>query len=317
MSSPRDDSIRLPQTTESFDFPMSADSAENISLIETNEILDTIKNHVKDVTLDANTGFYMGLIKIDSGLPSGNGLVVYPDGNILLGHFNNNTRNGTECKAIMKEGGTIHGDLHHGKFSGIGEMKMKQGLVRYEGSFHMNMLHGSGKFSTDNYEYSGEFEQGKRSGLGEVRISNKKYVGQFREDQPHGPGRLATDQANGKIEVLQGNFVKGVPIGEGKLIDSQGSQWFVFYDAGQCVEKIPMHEKQIRDLKNEVESLNSRLEDRGPQERCSICQAQAVDTVVPTCGHVAMCQACESRLMPKRCPICRRNYREAIKLIYS
>ena len=313
MSSPREDSIRLPQTSLVFDFPATNESSSNTFEVE--ELVEVIRTHLQNMVVNTDAAFYTGLVAVDSGLPSGRGLVIYPNGNLLTGSFTSSVRDGSECKAIIKEGGTIQGDLQNGRFSGLGEMT--KGENQYEGSFHNNQVHGSGKLTTESYEYKGEFDRGKRSGLGEVRIANKKYIGQFQDDQPHGPGRLATDQPNGKIEILHGNFVKGVPNGEGKLVDSHGNQWFVNYDDGHRLEKIPMHEKQIRDLKHEVDCLNTRLEERGPQERCAICHVSAADVAIPACGHVTMCQSCESRLMPKRCPICRRTYREALRLIYS
>ena len=313
MSSPREDSIRLPQTSLVFDFATTNETGSHTYEVE--ELVEVIRLHLENMVVNSETAFYTGLVDVDSGLPAGDGLVVYQNGNVLTGRFTNTIRNGTECKAVIKGGGNIQGDLQNGRFSGLGSMI--KGEHQYEGSFHNNQVHGSGKLTTESYEYKGEFDRGKRSGLGEVRIANKKYIGQFQDDQPHGPGRLATDQPNGKIEVLQGNFVKGVPNGEGKLVDSHGAHWFVSYDEGHRIEKIPMHEKQIRDLKREVETLTEKLEERGPQERCTICHVATADMAIPACGHVVMCTPCESRLMPKRCPICRRNYREAIKLIYS
>ena len=130
MSSPREDSIRLPQTSLVFDFPATNESSSNTFEVE--ELVEVIRTHLENMVVNTDAAFLTGLVDVDSGLPSGRGLVIYPNGNILIGNFTNSIRDGSECKAIMQSGGTIQGDLQNGRFSGLGAMT--KGENQYEGS---------------------------------------------------------------------------------------------------------------------------------------------------------------------------------------
>ena len=48
---------------------------------------------------------------------------------------------------------------------------------------------------------------------------------------------------------------------------------------------------------------------------CVVCQnAPKVVALVP-CGHVCMCEVCETQLAERCCPICNKSYSQTMKVI--
>lgn len=47
---------------------------------------------------------------------------------------------------------------------------------------------------------------------------------------------------------------------------------------------------------------------------CCVCFDQPIDTGLEPCGHVALCHGCAARLQPRRCPLCRTEIHQSIRM---
>ena len=71
--------------------------------------------------------------------------------------------------------------------------------------------------------------------------------------------------------------------------------------------------KQNEKMKNMENIINNYKSDR----ECKICMSKNANIIVMPCGHLAMCNTCETRCRRqtnRRCPICMSTYRELIKI---
>eukprot|EP00013_Stygamoeba_regulata_P004816 CAMPEP_0177631430 /NCGR_PEP_ID=MMETSP0447-20121125/1746_1 /TAXON_ID=0 /ORGANISM="Stygamoeba regulata, Strain BSH-02190019" /LENGTH=1131 /DNA_ID=CAMNT_0019132915 /DNA_START=101 /DNA_END=3497 /DNA_ORIENTATION=- len=125
-----------------------------------------------------------------SGLPSGQGVLMMDNRNEYTGH------------------------MHDGKIHGHGVMNYKDGSV-YEGEWVKNKPHGKGNLTTVGGKYEGQWANGRREGVGKLTWPNDDiYMGEWKEDLMCGKGKLML-----KTEsiVYSGTFEKGVFQGRGEL----------------------------------------------------------------------------------------------------
>lgn len=55
--------------------------------------------------------------------------------------------------------------------------------------------------------------------------------------------------------------------------------------------------------------------DLGEDNKCKVCLENNIDAVILRCGHLALCMSCSRGL--KKCPICRRNITEVVKIFHA
>ena len=262
--------------------------------------------------------FYCGMVDRERSMINGHGTAIIAPDKILQGVFDSSINFAKQCKLTDEETTTIvSGDYENGQFNGLGGITTPE--IAYEGMLVAGEVAGSGKMNTPEFSYSGEFaDNGKRHGLGELIVGRCKYVGGFRMDLPHGKVKLYTDDpATGLTTKFEGDFVMGKQHGEGRLIDSEGTEWFVVYENDELRDKQPYHMKLIRDLREEIDTLRSQCEN-SCDITCKVCMAAKSCVLTMPCGHLALCEGCETRLSrdgSKRCPICRAPYRTTAKVI--
>jgi hypothetical protein len=97
---------------------------------------------------------------------------------------------------------------------------------RYEGQFHLNNRHGTGKliFMSTNDVYEGKFYKNTISGVGVLhwQSSNDLYKGEFLNGKMHGSGEYLWN--NG--DIYKGSYFNGIKSGPGKI----------FYKSGRILE---------------------------------------------------------------------------------
>ena len=136
------------------------------------------------------------------------------------------------------------GNIIDGKKEGKGKLIYPDGTY-YEGNFKNDLFNGKGIFVNNNSIYNGDFLNGKKHGKGKIeidiiknknsnnnnnynnenKIEKKIYEGDWENDFINGNGIEIIQNENGKI-IYNGQFIKGKKNGKGKLILSNGSEYY-------------------------------------------------------------------------------------------
>ena len=121
---------------------------------------------------------------------SGKGTIIYDNGDMFEGKFENNEphgvgkmtyKDGRVCEGIWKNGKIEYeGELFNGEPHGRGKMIYSTGYV-YEGDWKNGLWHGQGTFKrSDDYVYEGEWKDGLMNGKGTYRWKDgSSYEGEW------------------------------------------------------------------------------------------------------------------------------------------
>ena len=165
------------------------------------------------------------------------GTFTSADGEIYVGEFKDDKRNGQGTQTFASGSGGYAGEWKDGKWNGQGTSTFKgtkyvgefkdykrdgQGTLtfatgeKYVGEFKNGNLHGQGTFTfSDGAVYVGEYKDGTYNGQGTLTVANgNKYVGEFKDGKFNGLG--TTYASNGSI-IDQGiwadnRFVRSAPV---------------------------------------------------------------------------------------------------------
>ena len=109
----------------------------------------------------------------DTGLKSGFGRMIKNDGEMFLGDWESNMRNG--FGVLTKWGNIYVGECKNDKFDGIGRLDTK--MFIYDGSWSQGLQEGQGTMLTKGKStYIGEFKQGEISGLGTLHYTDGRSI---------------------------------------------------------------------------------------------------------------------------------------------
>lgn len=157
-----------------------------------------------------NTGkYYEGFF--ENGLFSGKGRIFLPDGEILIGNWENGfIENGKilyfngrvyegELQNLMSEGKgketsddfVYEGSFCKGKKNGIGKVKWNDDSY-YEGEFVNGRIEGNGIYHSSEYDFEGLWKANKMHGKGIKTWADGKYEGEMQKGLKHGYGVLET-----------------------------------------------------------------------------------------------------------------------------
>ena len=136
-----------------------------------------------------------------------------------------------------------NGIIIDGKKEGKGKLIYPDGSF-YEGNFKNDLFNGKGIFVNNNWIYKGDFLNGKKHGKGKIeiniikkknsdnnnnknenKIGKKIYEGDWEYDYINGDGIEIIENEKGKI-IYNGHFIKGKKNGKGKLILSNGCEYY-------------------------------------------------------------------------------------------
>jgi hypothetical protein len=175
---------------------------------------------------------YQGEFK--GGRLHGRGILVYNNGRVYEGEFENNTPHGSATETYAnkdkyvgqfangyKNGKGVYyyanGEIYDGKFfdnkpHGPGTLKMPNGGV-YEGNFAAGKCNGKGKFTYPNGDvYEGDWAHSVKSGKGVYSYANGNvYTGDFLNGMRHGFGKFVTNSD----EAYEGMWENDLKSGDG------------------------------------------------------------------------------------------------------
>ena len=142
------------------------------------------------------------------GLPHGEGIYIYNNGDVYTGSFMQNERHGYG-KMVWATGDSYEGSFRFNVPSGHGTYTFSNG-DKYVGCFCKALFSGQGQLVYHNgCSWTGGFRRGLKHGSGVFRYENgDTWTGEFRRELPHGSGTLVV-VATGYTET--GVFLHGEP----------------------------------------------------------------------------------------------------------
>jgi hypothetical protein len=123
---------------------------------------------------------------------------------------------------LFEDGSKYEGQWENGERAGQGTARFKDGGT-YEGEWSKNLLHGTGKYTAEEFEYEGEFLKDMKTGHGVcTHVDGRICTGQFKEDEMHGEG--VCKYGDGK-RVYTGQFQNDNMHGQGCFLFSDGTKY--------------------------------------------------------------------------------------------
>jgi len=182
------------------------------------------KDHLQLVTALAESAeeIYYGFIDPVTKRREYKGVVLYQDGAILEGHYNNGLLEG-EVRKINANLDYTQAIFVAGKLNGKGKHVKADGGF-YEGHFKDNNMEGEGfQRTASGDEYKGQFAHGKPNGKGvKIRAGNYVYEGVFIDGLLNGEGKYYEKNT---IRSYVGNFLKSKEHGHGVSISKSGDKF--------------------------------------------------------------------------------------------
>jgi hypothetical protein len=204
-------------------------------LVDDAEIADLIKHILSEgknvaLTSDVNENViispdgmtYQGDTD-DSSKPSGQGVLIFPNGDRIVGEFKDGFAHGS-VKYLFTTGRIYNGVFQNGKPHGKGVLILENG-ARYEGSFtNSNLIDLDGSMiltSPNGDRYEGEFKDGELNGRGRVTfLSGWTYEGEFKDNMP-----IKANMKTPTGDLYEGEFKDIKPHGQGLMIFRDGRKY--------------------------------------------------------------------------------------------
>lgn len=136
------------------------------------------------------------------------GTRTFPNGNVYVGEFHNNTFNG-QGYLRYADGATYIGGFRDGQLDGQGASTFPDG-GKHVGEVHNNKASGQGTYTYANGDkYNGELRDNKRNGQGTFTFANgTKLVGEFKDDNYIGPSTSPAPPLKGSPSTIEVNLDK-------------------------------------------------------------------------------------------------------------
>ncbi|GAX23210.1 hypothetical protein FisN_21Hh108 [Fistulifera solaris] len=155
----------------------------------------------------------------DYGEKHGEGELVWSNGDVFRGHFDNDLREGrgllvfgVSINPTAPDKGEYLGEWHEDKMHGHGYRRYPNGDV-YDGAYEMGKRHGQGRFYYSNGDaYWGDWETNFMHGTGRYYYaSGLRFEGTFVRNKRFGVGKIEKEDQS--VEVFQ--FVNDEIVGQG------------------------------------------------------------------------------------------------------
>ncbi|GIZ50524.1 serine/threonine-protein kinase [Noviherbaspirillum aridicola] len=214
-----EDAGRLPDTPR---YPAGSMSAAPAAEAMASETRRTIRSEGQTLTGEFNAD-------PDSGALSGNGQVVWSNGDRYEGRLVNGSKEG-RGQFVWQNGQRYNGDWANNQPNGRGTIVFADGN-RYEGDVRNGLPNGRGVLVfSGGGRYEGDVRNGVPHGRGMMVFADgTRYEGEVREGLPHGQG--VTRFRNG--DVYSGALAKGRSHGQGRFSWSNGLVWEGEFRDGQ------------------------------------------------------------------------------------
>ena len=189
---------------------------------------------------------------------------------------------------------TYDGGISYNQPHGKGTFTYNNG-DRYVGQCKYGKADGFGTYYFKDYgTYIGFFSFGKIDGVGTYSDNTNVYKGTWRRDKKHGAFYKTHKPTNETFKQLWLN---------GKLVSSDQTQ-YIQPDALQTVKINPI-----------TKPKKYQVGYRAQEKKCIACLDNRAFATNVACGHIAMCYECLVKC--DKCPICRTNINQIIKLYVS
>lgn len=218
------------------------------------EIADFLPNGTgfKNIQDDVYKGKWL------NGKLNGQITILYKDGTIYHGGFNENKEFEGEGKIIWADGANYTGSFKGNYIEGEGDYRNADGSFHYTGSFKASKFHGEGK-STWTHDgkvtkFVGEYENGQKKKGRFVLKNGEEFTCAYVDNKPHGEGEFKLPTG----EVIKGKFDHGLFVN-----DPANSHSLEFMETPDQIDKEPSeyapHVKYAFDTyKNLVANLKNK-----------------------------------------------------------
>ena len=150
-------------------------------------------------------------------------------------------------------------------------------------------------------------------------FSQPFYEGTMLEENYHGEGHLI--ELNGN--EYTGGFAQGLQDGKGKMVyqngDTYEGSWIKGKHDGQGTYTESrtgnVYEGNFEDGKKHGEGTTFWKVSEEQSRLCRICYEKDANAAFYSCGHVASCFDCASKVQD--CPVCRQKIRDVLRLYYT
>jgi hypothetical protein len=205
------------------------------------------------------------------------------------------------------EGGILN-DLPHGK----GIFYYNNG-DKYIGDCKVGKPDGFGKYYYHNGDfYKGFFSNGKMNGIGTYETNKCIYKGSWREDKKSGNFIKTNKQKNNTYLQLWVDNIKT----ENKIIQYIQPAALETYKYNPAYQNKHQTKHQTKCQNKYQTKYQTKYKNKSNTEKkCVACFDKSMNATNTTCGHISMCYECLSKC--DKCPICRVNISQIIKLYVS
>ncbi len=194
------------------------------------EITDFLPNGTgfKNIQDDVYKGNWL------KGKLNGQITIIYKDGTVYHGGFNENKEFDGEGKIIWADGSNYIGSFKGNFIEGEGDYRSNDASYHYAGNFKASKFHGEGK-STWTYEgkiiiFIGEYENGLKKKGKLIFSEGDELTCEYLNNNPHGDAELKLKTG----KVIKGKFDNGVYIN-----DPANSHSLEFMEVADQIEKEP------------------------------------------------------------------------------
>jgi hypothetical protein len=172
---------------------------------------------------------------------------------------------------------------------------MVEFILRFEG----REVSGSGRDDVGGYTIQGK-----------VAMDGKMAFSKTYEGGSHTAGGFVSAENHGHTVEYRGEAVRRVDGGVPSFSAGVRGRWYIRHDLGNFDGTWHLWPVMMPAMDEGLSS--ARLSSSDDENECCVCYDRPIDTGLAPCGHVALCEACATRLYNsgargRRCPLCRAD----------
>lgn len=303
-----------------------------------NTIKIKLTNHFDNIIklLDTNliSDIYIGSVK--NNKLEGEGLIIKKNKILIEGEFKNDLIENSNCilDNINLKGTIDNGDFITGTYNinninlvgnfdngiPVGLCKYKQNNIIYDGEWENGQLNGIGFYEDEIFKYKGEWSNNKFNGEGKLITQEYIYNGLFINGQKNGPGKLTINNNDFFVEYENNNEINRLSLSEKKILDLESNLEKLKQNETSNNQIIQTQEDEIMNYNNKLKLLEREKKNIEETFLCKICYRNTPTVLLNPCHHLCLCDSCELSIRQqqgKKCPICRKAYRDTTKIFMA
>lgn len=303
-----------------------------------NIIKTKLTNHFDNIIklLDTNliSDIYIGSVK--NNKLEGEGLIIKKNKILIEGEFKNDLIENSKCilDNINLKGTIDNGDFITGTYNinninlvgnfdngiPIGLCKYKQNNIIYDGEWENGQLNGIGFYKDEIFKYKGEWLNNKFNGEGKLITQEYIYNGLFINGQKNGPGKLTINDNDFFVEYENNNEINRLSLSEKKILDLERNLEKLKEIETSNNQIIQTQEDEIMNYNNKLKLLEREKKNIEETFLCKVCYKNSPTVLLNPCHHLCLCDSCELSIRQqqgRKCPICRKGYRDTTKIFMA